>query len=89
MQAKMLMAAAQKRPSDGVNTGQKLCLEHGSNIQTLHTGHSEEQRLVSCQRPHCWLPQVRLFAVGRKEIRGPAEDSALHSSMQVKSGFGA
>lgn len=47
MQAKMLMAAAQKRPSDGVNTGQKLCLEHGSNIQTLHTGHSVEQRFVS------------------------------------------
>lgn len=26
---------------------------------------------------------------GRKEIRGPAEDGALHGLMQVKSGFGA
>lgn len=67
MQAKMLMAAAQKRPSDGVNTGQKLCLEHGSNIQTLHTGRSVEQRLVSCQQPHRWLPQVQLFAVAGKK----------------------
>lgn len=84
MQAKMLMAAAQKRPSDGVNTGQKLCLEHGSNIQTLHTGHGVEQRLVSCQQPRRWLSQAQLF-----EIRGPAEDGALHGLMQVKSGFGA